>query len=293
MPLKLNTAREAYKAFPEKGTAPNTEQMPRLIAEGRIPMNAAQLMQRRIDLRNAEADVKTAWMDNYFDTSDLKGQKGNEIKLVLTTYADGSITPLGKKYLGLINPDEELINGAVNLGVDGRYEGLQGEGVMVTKKSKLAAVVDSWLTEQQAKDSLFWRILNRHPDEVPKELAIPGLHEEVIPYIFSECKQRFDYDKAMGVFPGSCNGDAPELRAVCVSGLDNRSVAYGGVDLGNGSGRLVGLAPEALVAKNAGASAVQKYTMADVQTANEQLEALAKFVRPESVDRVRSLLEKL
>ena len=69
MALKLNNTRETYKAFPEKGTALNTKQMPKLIAGGRIPMNTSQLMQRRLDVRN-EDDLKSSYIDNWFDTGD-------------------------------------------------------------------------------------------------------------------------------------------------------------------------------------------------------------------------------
>ena len=66
MALKLNPEREACREF----YGQNVMQMPLLIADGRVPMSVSQLMQKRLDVRNAEADVKTAWMDNYFDTGD-------------------------------------------------------------------------------------------------------------------------------------------------------------------------------------------------------------------------------
>ena len=66
MALKLNTSKDAYQEFPGR----NTKQMSKLIADGRVPMNVAQLMQRRLDVRNSDKDVKSAYMDNYFDTGD-------------------------------------------------------------------------------------------------------------------------------------------------------------------------------------------------------------------------------
>jgi len=80
MALKLNATPEAYKEFYGR----NVEQMPKLIAEGRVPMNASQLMQRRLDYRNGPAEVKTAWMDNYFDTGDAVVYHPNgDVKIVL------------------------------------------------------------------------------------------------------------------------------------------------------------------------------------------------------------------
>ncbi len=112
-------------------------------------------------------------------------------------------------------------------------------------------------------------------------------------FIFAECKERFGYDTAMGVYLGSCDGDKPEMKAWFVGWLGSRSLAYGGCGLGYGSGRLVGIAPEALGAPGKGASNIRAYSMADVQTARKQLDQIAGFMKPESVDKVQSLLAKL
>ena len=53
MALKLNATREACREF----YGQNVEQMLKLIADGRTPMNTAQLIQRRLDVRNSD-DVK-------------------------------------------------------------------------------------------------------------------------------------------------------------------------------------------------------------------------------------------
>jgi len=42
-----------------------------------------------------------------------------------------------------------------------------------------------------------------------------------------------------------------------------------------------------------GASNIKAYSMADVQTARKQLDQIAEFMKPESVDKVKSLLGKL
>ncbi len=256
----------------------NVDQMPSLLGCNRSLISVARLIKRKLDVRNANSEIKAAWMDNYFDTSDLKAQRGNEVKLVLTTYGDGSVTPLGRKYLELINPQEQLIKGAVNLGINNRYENLNGEGVLTTTREKLAEVIDNPLTEQQTKDSLFWRFVLRHPDEVPKEFAISGLHEEAIPYIFAEAKQRFQYDTNMGVYPGFCDKNVSEMRAWFVRRLDLRSNAYGRCDLDLDLGRLVGIAPEALSAPGMATPNVKPYSIADIETAKKQLDALDQFV---------------
>jgi hypothetical protein len=200
MSTQSDTSREKYKIYSNESTghASNIYQMPAILQDNRAPMSIAQIMQRRLSVRNNPADDKSKWMD-YFDTSDLlaRGFHG-EIKLFLTTYNDGSMSELGKVYLSLINPGESLYDGNVSLGYNDRYEKLHGEGVFVTKRENLAEVLYESLSRQQAKKSLFWRVMLRHPDEVPKDFAVPGLLEEVITYIFSEGKR----ETAMSVNPG-------------------------------------------------------------------------------------------
>jgi len=259
MALLLNTPNEYIKIdghkipYLREFAGQNVQEAPKVDSSGRVYMSIANLMQRRLDVRNAPEDVRSAWMDNYFNTFDLKGQRGNEFKIALTTYADGSLTQIGKEYLALINPNEKLVNGAVNLGVEDRYDRLQGKGVIVVNgRDKLASVVDEWQSQQQAKDSLFWRITLRNPDDVPDAFAIPDLHNEAIPYIFAAYKEKFAKDtsigdiRAMGVFPDSVSDDIAELRAWFVGGLEYGSVANGRSDLGSSRGRFAGFAPEAL-----------------------------------------------
>jgi len=228
----------------------NTEQMQKLLAEGRVPASIARIMQINLALRNDNTGVKELYLDRYYDTSDLKAQRGNEIKLVLTTYADGSMVPSWRKYLGLINPDEKLVGGGVNLGIDDRYDALQGPGVVVTNRGGLAKVIDAPLTKKQAMDSSFWKVAFRHQNNVPKEFAIPQLHEEAISYIFSEYHQRFapkediDKIKLMGIYFCSVQDNIAELRAWCICRLGGRSDAVGRNDLVYGSGRLLGIASE-------------------------------------------------
>ena len=57
MALKLNATREAYQEFYGR----NVEQMPKLVADGRVPMNVSQLMQRRLDVRNSDKAVKNCF----------------------------------------------------------------------------------------------------------------------------------------------------------------------------------------------------------------------------------------
>src|SRR3989344_2984291 len=104
MTLKLNATREAYKEFYGR----NTEQMPKLIADGRVPINVSQLMQRRLDVRNSDGEVKASYLDNYFDTGDA-----------VVYHPDGRVkVVLDSQNLREITPQSPLSNGALILTED-------------------------------------------------------------------------------------------------------------------------------------------------------------------------------
>ena len=233
MGLKLNATRKAYREFYGR----NVEQMPKLIADGRVPMNVSQLMQRRLDVRNSDADVKTSYIDNYFDTGDaVVYHPDGRVKIVLDSQTLRDVTP-----------NSELRNGALVLTEDA-YNGLQGEEF---KKGKLGKV-NEWLTRDQAKAHPVWKVLARDQ----------ALLNDYVDYIFAEGKQRFSNDTAMGVFPSSAQGNTPDLRAWYVNRLEYRSYALGWGRLVNVDGRFLGIAPEALRASGKGASNIKAYTMA-------------------------------
>ena len=223
MALRLNSSRQAYKAFPEEGTASNMGQMPLLIADARVPMSVSQLMQKRLDVRNYDTSVKSAWMDNYFDTGDaVVYRKDGQVKIVLDSQTLREMTP-----------DTQRVGGALLLG-DDVYKALQGEEF---KRDELGKLGES-LSRAQAKSRPVWKALARDK----------GLLNDYVDYIFIEGKQRFGYDNAMGVYLSQAQVNTPEMRAFCVDRLVYRSNTYGRVDLVSDFGRFVGIAPEALSA---------------------------------------------
>lgn len=54
-------------------SGPITEQLPRLLADDREPMNIAQVLEQRMEMRKKGVPLNRhdAWWNNYFDTSDL------------------------------------------------------------------------------------------------------------------------------------------------------------------------------------------------------------------------------
>ena len=264
MALKLNATREAYREFYGR----NVEQMPKLIADGRVPMSVAGLMQRRLDVRNSDADVKTSYMDNYFDSGDaVVYHPDGRVKIVLDSQTVRDITP-----------KSELRNGALILTEDA-YNDLQGAEF---KKGKLGKV-DERLSREQAKAHPVWKVLARDQ----------ALLNDYVDFIFAEGKQRFDYDTAMGVYPSSAQGSTPDLRAWCVNRLEVRSYAYGRYHLDDDYGRFLGIAPEALSAPGKGASNIRAYTMADLQSFDSAVKGLETTVRPELLEPFAQLRKKL
>ncbi len=264
MSLRLNPETEGFKEFYGR----STEQMQELIADGRVPLSVAGLMQRRLDVRNFDAKVKSSYMDSCFDTGDA-----------VVYHPDGRLKiVLDSQYLREMTPQTQRNDGALVLTQE-QYDAMDGEDF---KKGELGKTED-WLSKADVK---------RHP--VLKVLARDqALLNDYADLIFVDGKEKFGYDKAMGVFIDSTNGDTPEMRAWFVDELGLRSGVFGRYDLGNGGGRLVGVVPEAQGAKISGVGNVKCYTMADVQDAVSELEALNQSARPESLEKVRSLVGKL
>ena len=248
MTLQLNIPEEAYKEFYGR----STEQMPKLIAEGRVPMNTSQLMQKRLDHRNGPADLKTVWMDNYFDTGDgVVYHPDGRAKIVLDSQTLREMTPGSKRN-----------NGALILGED-VYEEWQGEEF---KEGRLGKTRE-WLSKAEVKSHPVWKVLARDQ----------ALLDDYVDYIFAKCKEqeRFGYDTAMGVsLVDSCSRNSPEMNVWCVGGLGGRSGAYGWVDLDDGIGRLVGIAPEALSALQKDASSIRAYSVGDLQVFDSAMKGL-------------------
>ncbi|MBI2630392.1 hypothetical protein HYW76_04795 [Candidatus Pacearchaeota archaeon] len=284
MALKLNSTQEAYREFYGR----NTEQMPKLIADGRVPMSVAGLMQRRLDVKTSDADVKTSdadvktsdadvktsYIDNYFDSGDaVVYHPDGRVKIVLDSQTLRGITP-----------NSELRNGALVL-TEADYNGLQGEEF---KKGKLGKV-NQGLSRADIKAHPVWKVLGRDQ----------ALLNDYTDFIFGEYQARFAKDtplddlKLMGVFPISAQGSTHDLRAWCVNRLEGRSFAGGGCHLDVDVGRFLGIAPEALSAPGKGASNIRTYTMADLQNFDGAVKGLEATVRPELLEPFAQLRKKL
>jgi len=264
MALKLNATREAYQEFYGR----NVEQMPKLIADGRVPMNVAQLMQKRLDVRNPDEKVKTSYMDNCFDTGDaVVYHPGGRVKIVLDS-----------QVLREMNSDSKRNDGALIITPE-QYDAMPGEEFKEGKLGKL----NGGLSIKDVKAHPVWRVLAREQE----------LLNDYVDFVFAEGKQRFGYDTAMRVYLNQAQGQKPEMRAWFVGGLGGGSGAGGWGDLGDGGGRFAGVAPEALSASGKGASIIKAYTMADLQSFDSAVKGLEATVKPELLKPFADLRKKL
>lgn len=211
----------------------NVSAMPKLLAEGRVPMNVSQLMNYRMN----DGERFSDWL-RYFDTSDLiayGSKRDGKVKFILTVEKNGRIRPNGRRALELINPLAKLNYGAVELGDE--YSSLEGIEVAVGNLGRRG----KHLTQDEILGNKVWRILARHPDEVPSEFAEdPNLLREYSTWIANQTRA----DKNMTVYIDSLS-KSPKLRAWCVEGFVSRFGADGEYYLTRNGGRLVGLAQEA------------------------------------------------
>ncbi len=238
--LDLNDTIEPYKNFRSDNAKNYLAQMPLVIADNRVPLSVANLMERR---PHAGKSVST-WKDNYFDTGDgiAYNAGGSKFKIVLDS-----------QDLRKVNLKTEQKNGALVL-EDGIYEQLQGQEFT---KEDIKSLLERDLSADEVKAHPVWKALARND----------ALLTEYTDKMFAEMKTRFTYDKAMGLYLAS-GEKVPTLRAAYVDGLESRSQFVGRCNLVDGR-RLVGVAPEAL---NAPGKAIERPSLETVlHLANQYL----------------------
>ena len=151
MVLKSNTSKEEYREFYD---GRNVEQMPNLIADGRVPMSVAELMQIRLDVRNSDADIKSSYMDNYFDTGDA-----------VVYHPDGDVLIyLDSQDLRAMTPESPRSRGALLLSEDrdeafAIYEQLRKQSNVVEFKKGKLGKVDEYLSRYEARSHPVWKAL--------------------------------------------------------------------------------------------------------------------------------------
>jgi len=218
--LKLNETREPYKVF----CGSRLDQMRRLIADDRVPMNTAQLMQRRLDVGNSGDDrLKSTYMDSLIGTGDIIAyHPDGRVKIVLDSQALRNRTDL-KTYERLSSFGED------------EYNALEGEEF----KEGMFQHAYRMMSKQDVKAHPVWRILSRDQK----------LLDDYTNYIFSEAKEKFGYDTAMGVhlaLNSKVRGSWPEMNSWSLSEIRDASYITGYESPTLNEGFFIGIASEAL-----------------------------------------------
>ncbi len=138
--------------------------------------------------------------NNYWDTSTLSATKGKDVKVILPCETGSrTLTESARFGLGLINPDEQLVNYGVNLDVDDRWEKLEGSGVYTLQRKGL--ILNKDLTESQAMKHKLLLTKLGHPNHVDGKFARSADEvAEIIGKTFELGKQEHGYDTMMGQY---------------------------------------------------------------------------------------------
>ena len=222
MALKLNITGKEYKKFYGR----NIKKMPKLIAEGRVPLSVSGFKKKTLDVRNVYDNVGASWMENYFDTGDA-----------IIYHPEGDILiHLDSENLRNINSKSPVNCGALLLSRDrdeafSIYEELKKQSnVFEFKKGKLGKI-NEWLTKKEEKEQPILRVLARDQN----------LLNEYANY----ARERFGYDTALRIFHNPFSSNI-ELKALGIDEVNFGSSICGVDSLDEKSGLLVGVTSEGL-----------------------------------------------
>ena len=188
--------------------------MPPLIADGRVPLSAVDLLRLRIEATHD----KTTWWDTHVSLGDaIAYHPSGKAKIVLDAGVLRSITARSALTHGMLTLE------------DGVYASLPGIELSQSKRG----ITDQNLSKRRILNHPFWNAIARMDSR---------LLEEYTDAVFSEAKARFAYEENMGVsFAG--RPKAPCLQPIRLSPLIDWSWARG-ERLDSSSSRIVGVAPK-------------------------------------------------
>ncbi|MDP3640781.1 MAG: hypothetical protein Q8R53_06320 [Nanoarchaeota archaeon] len=203
------------------------QQMPILIARGLDPISVAGAIGRR---ESAPADVIDEWRRNYIFTGDGAAYDGrNNAKIILNA-----------ALLREINSNTQLINGARILSND-QWEELHGDAVLYLSADKVGQAHNNGFVKRKG----VWQ---------PENTVVGDVWEHL-----SQGKDLKDYAEMVSKASGSNyvmwlwfdrnHYTSPVMRSLVLDRIDLNSGVYGNNDLNDDVGRLVGVAPEAHIAR--------------------------------------------
>lgn len=203
------------------------QQMPILIDRGSDPISVAGAIGRR---ESAPADVVDEWKRNYIFTGDGAAyDRRKNAKFVL----DATL-------LREINVDTKLTNGAMILSND-QWEELHGDDVLYLRADKVNQAYKKGFVKRDG----VWQPENTVVGDVWEHLSRGKDLKDYAEMVHKTSKS----DKVMWLWFDRSNYDSPVMRSLVLGRIGNDSYAKGGNDLNDNLGRLVGVAPEAQIAR--------------------------------------------
>ena len=241
MTLEPNTPLEKIEVF-KIYEGENVKRMPDLIGDGRVPMNFARIMRRRLDVLDSAfpENVRDWWWTNTVYSGD-GARRSPDGKLKI---AYDSATLRG------INPGSALSGGVLTLTPE-QYAAGDGPEFTSEQVAKYTGRFHDGV-EFRTGERAFFNLAMQNPIYVDglargdRQLA-----REYAQAVFTLGKQRFRYDEALGIYaPHVQNRHVELLWYAGPLGTDDRCSARGDIVLDNYYGLLVGEAPEASAARD-------------------------------------------
>ncbi len=221
----------------EKYEGRNTEQMPKLLADGKEPMNVAHLAEQRIYVRGKGIPTvqHDDWWNNYFDNADLWLRHSD---------GRGKVVPYSAQVLDFLRenlkPETKLVDYALPL-PDGFFEAMDG---LLLTSGQIEKLHTKRYSVKEAKDSDVWKTLT-------------GTQERLDHYVDAVAAETGRTQNLMNTYFGPVS-KVPTGRRWYVDDRYNGSYASGNNYLTSDNGRLVGVAPEAHVGSVTARSARKK-----------------------------------
>ena len=195
----------------------------------RTPASFAYILERR---ETAPTDVQEQWENNYFFTGDavIRGTKGD----VLSVW-DAAL-------LRELTPQSTLREGALVL-TQRQWDEIktQKEGVLYLSVDEVAQAHQQGYVQKEGKFVPSNPVVAKVWDHLSRGKDLTEYAQRV--------NEASHSDNIMNVYFDCSSMNSPSLRSWVANRIDYNSSADGDIDLNYGGGRLVGVAPEALVAR--------------------------------------------
>jgi len=194
-------------------------QMPLLLADGRVPLTPKQLLQERVHGENAH-DRKLL-QDNYINTA-CAVITDSEGEVLVGLYSD----PLVEELINSLNPGSRLQSGSLPVDADA-YQQIKKNKAFVISPDEASNLCNSWYNEQRVRES-FWDYIAEGNAQLVREYL----------RLVQEPRGR-SMKKYMGLWVSS----RPGLRLLFARAVDDLYAGLAGDDihLGYDDGLLVGV----------------------------------------------------